>query len=262
MIAFPNAKINLGLNIVSRREDGYHNIESCFYPIPWCDALEVIEAAAFSFHTYGLSIPGENENNLCVKAYKMMQEVYNLPPVEMHLLKHIPMGAGLGGGSADGAFTLKLLNKLFNLNLANDTLADYALKLGSDCPFFIENQPAIAMGRGEHLESIQVDLSGYCLAIYNPGIHISTKEAYQGIAPSQPTLSINSILVEAISDWNKQLSNDFEGPIFQNHPEIKRIKEDMYEEGALYASMTGSGSTVYGIFDSKPTNPAWKTLIL
>lgn len=251
MLSFPNAKINLGLNIVSKREDGYHNIESCFYPIPWRDSLEVIEAASFAFHSYGLDIPGDASSNLCVKAYELLKADHDLPPVEIHLLKNIPMGAGLGGGSADGTFTLKLLNDLFQLNLSSLQLEAYALQLGSDCPFFIQNQPAIATGRGEGLELIDLDLSGCTLAIHNPGIHISTKEAYAGITPKQPEISVADIISRPIQEWKDLLHNDFEDSIFPSHPAITQLKQDMYAAGAIYASMTGSGSTVFGLFEGE-----------
>ncbi|MEO9871029.1 4-(cytidine 5'-diphospho)-2-C-methyl-D-erythritol kinase [Ekhidna sp.] len=257
MISFPNAKINLGLNIVSKREDGFHNIKSCFYPIPWHDCLEVIEAASFSFHSHGLAIPGDTSSNLCIKAYELIKNDHDIPPVEIHLLKNIPMGAGLGGGSADGAFTLRMLNDLFELGLSNLQLETYALKLGSDCPFFIQNQPAIAKGRGEQLDRISLDLSDYHLSIHNPGIHISTKEAYAGVKPKEPLHCIEDIVAKPISAWRDLLVNDFETSIFPNHSEISKLKEEMYEMGAIYASMTGSGSTVFGIFDHKIENAKW-----
>ncbi|MEQ9465844.1 MAG: 4-(cytidine 5'-diphospho)-2-C-methyl-D-erythritol kinase [Ekhidna sp.] len=259
MIAFPNAKINLGLNILSKREDGYHNIESCFYPIPWNDCLEVIEAASFAFHSYGLDIPGDSSSNLCVKAYDLIKADHDIPPVEIHLLKNIPMGAGLGGGSADGAFTLKALNDLFGLGISDLQLEAYALQLGSDCPFFIKNQPALAAGRGEQLKLINLDLSGYYLAIHNPGIHISTKEAYAGVTPKKPEHSIIDIVSKPAKEWKGTLHNDFENSIFPNHPEIAKLKQQMYDAGALYASMTGSGSTVFGVFEKPITNQNWRT---
>ena len=262
MIAFPNAKINLGLNVVSKRDDGYHAIESCFYPIPWYDSLEVIEATSFSFHSYGLGIPGDPNNNLCVKAYQLLKEDFDIPPIELHLLKQIPMGAGLGGGSADGAFTLKLISDLFDLGLTTSMLESYALKLGSDCPFFIQNQPSIAMGRGEELHPIELDLSGKFLGIYNPGIHVSTKEAYEGIVPQETDVPISEIIPQPLSVWKNLLGNDFEKSIFPNHPTIAQLKEEMYEAGAIYASMTGSGSTVYGIFEKSLKHPEWKFLEL
>ncbi|MEM7296835.1 MAG: 4-(cytidine 5'-diphospho)-2-C-methyl-D-erythritol kinase [Bacteroidota bacterium] len=254
MLAFPNAKINLGLNIVSKREDGYHDIESCFYPIPWQDSLEVIEAASFAFHSYGLVIPGDSSSNLCVKAYELLKADFDIPPIEIHLLKNIPMGAGLGGGSADGAFTLRLINDLFSLKISNLQLETYSLQLGSDCPFFIQNQPVIAKGRGEQLDPIDLDFSGYHLAIHNPGIHVSTTEAYSGIIPKQPKHAVQEILSKPIDEWKDFLVNDFEASIFQNHPAIAQLKDDMYQAGAIYASMTGSGSTVFGLFrDEAPS---------
>lgn len=261
MITFPNAKINLGLNIVSKREDGYHNIESCFYPIPWHDCLEVIEAASFAFYSYGMNIPGDPSSNLCVKAYQLLKEDFDIPPVEIHLLKNIPMGAGLGGGSADGAFILKMLNELFRLGLSDLKLETYSLKLGSDCPFFIKNKPAIASGRGEMLKPIDLDLSGYYLAIHNPGIHISTKDAYDGISPKKPDNSIENIISKSVTEWKDVLHNDFEDSIFPNHPEITKLKDKMYDAGAVYASMTGSGSTIFGLYkEDFPSN--WKHIQL
>ena len=262
MISFPNAKINLGLNIVSKREDGYHNIESCFYPIPWHDSLEVIEAASFAFHSYGLDIPGDSDANLCVKAYELIKADHNIPPVEIHLLKNIPMGAGLGGGSADGAFTLKMLNDLFKLGLTESQLEAYSLQLGSDCPFFIENTPTIARGRGEKLASSDLNLSDLYLAIHNPGIHVSTAEAYAGVKPNAPNMRVEEILQSSIKDWKDALINDFESSIFPNHPTIAQLKNDMYEAGAVYASMTGSGSTVFGLFEEKVETSTWKWLKL
>ena len=258
MIAFPNAKINLGLNITSKRADGYHNIESCFYPIPFCDALEIIKSERFCFHSYGLNIPGDSSNNLCVKAYQLLNKDFSLSPVEIHLLKAIPMGAGLGGGSADGAFTLRMLNELFDLKLTTGQLEQYALELGSDCPFFIQNKPMIAKGRGEQLQPFEVDLKGLYLAIHNPGIHISTKEAYDGIIPKKPEKSVQNILSKPTMDWKYLLINDFESSIFPNHPEIATLKGSMYKAGAIYSSMTGSGSTVFGIFDGEIENSGWK----
>jgi len=248
MITFPNAKINLGLNIVRKREDGYHDIESCFYPIPWKDGLEVIASTKFSFHSYGLQIPGNSNENLCVKAYELLKEKYDIPSAEIHLLKKIPMGAGLGGGSADGAFTLSTLNDVFDLGISTNELKELALQLGSDCPFFIQNEPAIAKGRGEILEGVDINLSGYYLGIQNPGIHISTKEAYSGVVPKTPEIEVSEILKMPLNTWKEQLKNDFEASIFENYPEIADLKKEMYSSGAIYASMTGSGSTVYGVF--------------
>ena len=254
MISFPNAKINLGLNILSKREDGYHNIESCFYPIPWHDSLEVIEAASFSFQSYGLDIPGAEQANLCVQAYELLRAAHNIPPVEIHLLKQIPMGAGLGGGSADGAFTLKVLNQIYDLKITSEGLKYYAGQLGSDCPFFIDNLPAIATGTGIDLDIIDLDLSHLHIGVIHPGIHISTQEAYSGTYPNQNRDSIAQLIQEDIGDWDKRLSNDFEKSIFPSQPEIKNLKESFKSKGAIYSSMSGSGSAVFGLFDQIPNS--------
>ncbi|MFK7953258.1 MAG: 4-(cytidine 5'-diphospho)-2-C-methyl-D-erythritol kinase [Ekhidna sp.] len=248
MITFPNAKINLGLSILSKREDGFHDIESCFYPIDLKDVLEINKSSQFSFHSHGLDIPGDSQSNLCIKAYQLIHSDFNIPPVEINLLKKIPMGAGLGGGSADGAFTLKMLNDLFELNMSSQQLEEYALQLGSDCPFFIQNKPSIATGRGEILSELELDLSSYRIEIINPNIHISTKEAYAGVSPNTPSTSISKILSKPVSEWSNYLINDFENSVFPNHPKIENVKKEMYQRGAAYASMTGSGSTVFGIF--------------
>ena len=257
MLSFPNAKINLGLSILEKREDGYHNLESCFYPIPWKDSLEIIESSALRFETYGLEIPGLTSENLCTNAYELIKEDYDIPPVEIHLLKSIPMGAGLGGGSADGAFMLKLLNDHYQLGISITKLQKYALRLGSDCPFFIENVPVIASGRGEIFESTQLDLKGYFIALQNPSVHISTKEAFAEIKPTNARATISETIQLPLQEWKGNLMNDFETSIFPNHPEIEKIKADMYAQGALYASMTGTGSTVYGIFEEKPVMSCW-----
>lgn len=262
MLSFPNAKINLGLNILSKRPDGFHNIESCFYPIPWKDVLEVIPANSFQFTSSGLAIPGASNSNLCVKAYELLNEAYHLPPVHIHLHKVIPMGAGLGGGSADGAFTLKSISELFELNLSTSDLQAYAAKLGSDCPFFIENKPILATGTGTTFSPTQLDLSGKWIALQHPGIHIGTQEAYANVSPSTPKHRIAEILSQPLSAWKDQLVNDFEASVFPNHPSISALKNQLYELGAVYASMTGSGSTVYGIFDTKPELPGFSSFQL
>lgn len=262
MLSFPNAKINLGLNILSKRPDGYHNIESCFYPIFWGDVLEVIASDTFSFTSSGLEIPGESENNLCCKAYNLLLKDFDLAPVHIHLHKVIPMGAGLGGGSADGAFTLKMLNQLFDLKLSPKDLEKYAATLGSDCPFFIRNEPVIVSGTGTELERIKLDLSGFFIALKYPGIHIGTKEAYSKVIPGQPPYELRNILMQPISCWKEKLRNDFEPSVFPNHPEINDIKTTLYNHGALYATMTGSGSTVYGIFTEKPHIAGFKAIQL
>lgn len=249
MIIFPNCKINLGLNIVSKRSDGYHDIETVFFPVQIKDAIEVIEKEKFGFSTSGLQIEGEQEKNLCVKAFQLLKnDLPQLPDVLMHLHKTVPMGAGFGGGSADGAFVLKLLNKKFDLSLSDEQLRGYALQLGSDCPFFIVNKPCFATGRGERLGQIILDLSAFKFVIVHPGIHIGTAWAFSNSKPATPKRSIKEIIKQPIRSWKEELKNDFEEPVFTQHPEIKSIKETLYDAGAVYASMSGSGSAVYGIF--------------
>ena len=255
MIVFPNCKINLGLHILGKREDGFHNLETIFYPVPFKDALEVIPAAndkaEVEFTTTGLAVDGNTADNLCVKAYHLLKKDFpKVPSVKIHLHKTIPLGAGLGGGSADAAFMLNLLNNKFQLNLSTAQLSKYALHLGSDCPFFIVNKPCYATGRGEQLEEIAVDLSSYTMVLVNPGIHINTGWAFQNISPALPQKSIRSIIQQPIDSWRDELSNDFEKPVFAAHPQIQEIKETLYQQGALYAAMSGSGSTVFGIFNT------------
>jgi 4-diphosphocytidyl-2-C-methyl-D-erythritol kinase len=254
MVSFPNCKINLGLNILNKRDDDYHDIETVFFPIQLKDSLEIIEKEKFEFSTSGFSIEGEPGKNLCIKAYNLLKKDFpQLPAVQMHLHKAIPMGAGLGGGSADGAFTLKLLNKKFELNLCEKQLINYSLQLGSDCPFFILNKPCFATSRGEILEQTELELSGYKFLVVKPPIHISTAWAFSTIKPSKPVKSIKQIIQQSISTWKAELINDFEKPVFTKYPEIKNIKDKLYDAGAMYASMSGSGSAVYGIF-KKNTN--------
>jgi len=248
MLAFPNAKINLGLQIISKRPDGYHNIVSCLYPIPWYDVLEIIPSKTFDFKQTGQLIPGNKDENLCVKAYQLLQTKYDLPPVSIHLHKAIPTGAGLAGGSADCAFTLRLINQVFNLGLKAAELENYAAQLGSDCPFFIQNLPAIATGRGTHLSPISLDLAGYFMVLIYPDIHVSTKEAYQGVIPQTPQYGLIENILNPVSEWKSKIENDFEKSIFQLKPQISQIKEYLYSKGAVYASMSGSGSTIFGLF--------------
>ena len=254
MICFPSCKINLGLRITQKRADGFHALETVFYPITLTDALEIIiepetSAAPITFTSSGLTINGDPSDNLCFKAYGLLKKDYpTIPNIKMHLHKKIPMGAGLGGGSSDGAFTLVALNQLFNLQLSEQDLVDYALQLGSDCPFFIINTPAFATGRGEILTPVTVDLNGYTIVIVNPGIAISTKLAFSLITPKIPVTNLADIIQQPISTWKDELINDFEQPIFNSFPELAKIKETLYQKGAVYASMTGTGSTVYGIF--------------
>lgn len=252
MLSFPNAKINLGLNITEKRPDGFHNIESVFYPIGWSDVLEVIRSEEFAFTSSGLDIPGDPGNNLIVKAYHLLKrEGLVTSPVKIHLHKVIAMGAGMGGGSADGAFALKMLNELFELHLDTATLEAYAIQLGSDCPFFIENKPVFCSGRGNEFENIRLSLAGKYLVAINPGIHISTAEAYGGVTPQRPEVGIKEIISRPVAEWKGVLKNDFEYKLLIKYPAIAELKELLYKEGALYASMTGSGSTVYGIFENE-----------
>ncbi len=252
MLSFPNCKINLGLHILDKREDGYHNLETVFYPVPFKDALELIPStnADIEFTATGLAVDGNAADNLCVKAYHLLKKDFReIPAVKIHLHKAIPLGAGLGGGSADAAFMLKLLNEKFKLNLSTNQLISYALQLGSDCPFFIINKPCLATGRGEVLEEIAIDLSAYKIVLINPGIHINTGWAFSNITPALPVKSIKEIIQQPINTWKDELKNDFETAVFTAHPAIKEIKETLYTQGAIYAAMSGSGSTVFGIFE-------------
>jgi len=250
MVVFPFCKINLGLILLSKRADGFHSIETCFYPVPWTDVLEIIPSDEFAFSSSGISIEGEASNNLCVKAFRLLQPEFNLQPVKIHLHKIIPMGAGLGGGSADAAFTLNLLNQLFELKLTVDKLKEYASKIGSDCSFFIQKGPQFGEGRGEVLSDTAVDLSNKFIVLVKPEIHISTKEAYGGIKINSKKNSVKDVLEKhSLAEWRDYLINDFEESIFEKHPSIKEIKESLYRKGAIYASMSGSGSSVFGIFE-------------
>jgi len=260
MIVFPNCKINLGLNILRKRDDGFHDLETVFYPIlKLKDALEIQgqdktreetnHLLPVDFKLHGITVDGPISQNLCVKAYDLLKSDFpTLAEVHMHLLKSIPMGAGLGGGSADGAFTLRLLNEKFHLKLTTEQLLDYALRLGSDCPFFIINKPCFAWGRGEMMQPLQLDLNGYWIVLINPGIHINTGWAFGNIKPKTPTQSLRDLIKNPIETWKETIFNDFEQPVMETHPLIGTIKTALYKQGAVYASMSGSGSTVFGIF--------------
>ncbi|NMM49134.1 4-(cytidine 5'-diphospho)-2-C-methyl-D-erythritol kinase [Marinigracilibium pacificum] len=252
MISFPNAKINLGLFVTGKRKDGFHNIESIFFPIPFCDILEINHSSKTTFESSGLNIPGKKEENLIFKAYKAFRKDFNLDPVQIILHKQIPMGAGLGGGSADGAFTLRMLNDLFDLYLEDDLIEVYASDLGSDCPFFVSNKPAFVSGRGENIEHIDLSLEGYYLVLMNPGIHISTPKAYSLITPEKIDFSLKELVKEKPENWKGRLTNSFETPIVKEYPIIGEAINHLYEQNAIYASMTGSGSSIYGLFQSKP----------
>lgn len=257
MILFPNAKINLGLQVIAKRPDGYHDIASIFYPLPVTDVLEGLPGEQFSFQVSGLGMDIAPEQNLCYKAWKMLERDFRLPPVSLYLHKLIPMGAGLGGGSADGAFTLMLLQQLFKLDISGEKLLDYALQLGSDCPFFILNRSLIARGRGELMTPVELpQLSGKHFLLINPGIHIPTAWAFAQIKPMAPAFALEQLTDLPLEAWKAYLTNDFESPVFAQYPQLATIRDTLYACGARYASMTGTGSTVYGIFNQLPENPA------
>ena len=252
MTTYPNCKINLGLHVVSRRADGYHNLETIFVPVhDMHDELEITEACGQTTMTQeGIVLDNAPADNLCVKAWQIMHEEFDIPPVSIHLKKNIPFGAGLGGGSADAAFTLKMLNEMFSLSLGIADLERRAAKLGADCAFFIQNTAAYATGIGDVLEPIDLNLSRYRIIIEIPeGEHISTREAYAGIHPcADGRPDLHEAVREPVGQWKEMIVNDFEASVFPNHPTIAILKEDMYRRGAVYASMTGSGAAVYGIF--------------
>jgi len=253
MILFPNAKINLGLHVLSKRKDNFHNLETLMYPVGICDILEFIPSLEKEtrLKLSGISVSGDMQSNLVYKAYILLKELYKLPPVQIHLHKIIPAGAGLGGGSSDAAFMLMGLNRFFDLGLSLDELKTHAASLGSDCSFFVENVPALASGKGEILVPATTYLKGYKLLLFFPGFPVSTAEAYGGIIPDPGKESLTSILEQGISTWRGNLVNDFEKTIFEKYPELRILKEGLYESGALYVSMSGSGSAMYGLFDAE-----------
>lgn len=252
MLSFPHAKINLGLNILRKREDGFHDISSCFYPVKLFDALEIIPADTMNLTIRGLEWHESAEDNHCMKAYRALERLYTLPAYSIDLLKKIPVGAGLGGGSADAAFMLTMLNKAAGLNLSFTELEAIAARLGSDCPFFIQAKPVMISGRGERLSPSSVCLNGYYLVLIKPAFQISTAFAYKGVHPKIPSLPLNEALDLPITEWKEHVKNDFETHLFPEYPELSRIKSGLYKKGALYASLSGSGSVVYGIFQREP----------
>ena len=262
MIVFPCAKINLGLNIVSKREDGYHNLETVFYPIPLYDALEIKymdekfpSDTACDLKVTGNVVDCDEQKNLVVKAYHILAADYQLPRIHTHLYKHIPSQAGLGGGSSDAAFMIRLLDERFRLNIGNPEMERYAARLGADCAFFIEAEPAYAEGIGDVLmpaDGPDGNLHEYYLCVVKPDVAVSTKEAYSAITPKKPAKSCRDIVRQPIETWKEELVNDFEEPIFKMHPELAAIKLKLYDQGAAYASMSGSGSALYGIFKEEP----------
>jgi len=252
MITYPNAKINLGLNIVEKRPDGYHNLETIFYPINLQDALEVTlleEKGEYALKVSGVPIEGDPDNNLVIKAYRLLKKDFpDMAPINIHMYKHIPTGAGLGGGSADAAFMIKLLNEKFSLNLSIEKMEEYAATLGADCAFFIRNKPVFASGIGNIFESINLSLKGYYIVLVKPDIFVSTKDAFANITPMCPTHSLKDVIRMPVETWRAMMKNDFEESVFQKYPEIAAIKDKLYDMGAIYASMSGSGSSVFGIF--------------
>lgn len=254
MIVFPNAKINIGLNVVSKRDDGYHNLETIFFPVKLADALEFAEAEETSLSTSGIQMHGDPEQNLVLKAFRLLQSDFNLPQLQFHLHKVIPFGAGLGGGSSDAAFTLKMLNDYFNLELTQQKLESYAAQIGADCPFFILNKPIFATGIGNKFHNIELNLADYGVIILKPDISVSTPEAYKNIIPRNPKFRLTEIIKTPVSDWKNLIVNDFEKSVFAKYPQIAELKQLLYDLGAEYASMSGSGSAVFGIFRHLPIN--------
>lgn len=254
MITFPHAKINIGLQVTERRPDGYHNLDTVFYPIPVHDALEVIVAEGVDYdcrlHISGIAIEGDTDNNLVVRAYRLLAADYPLPSVDIYLHKHIPTGAGLGGGSADASFMLRLLNEMFALGLTTECLESYATQLGADCPFFITGKPVYATGIGNEFHPIDLSLKGMTLVVVKPDVFVSTKEAYSMVKPEKPLLTLDQKVICPIEEWRDSISNDFEKGIFSLHPELAAIKERLYELGAKYAAMSGSGSALFGLFEA------------
>ena len=255
MLAYQNAKINLGLNVVERRADGYHNLETVFYPIGLCDVLnvEISEGCSdYSFSSSGIVIDGDPETNLIVKAFRLLQNEYGLPAIDITLIKQIPFGAGLGGGSADAAFMLKILNEMFELKISPKKLEKIAATLGADCPVFIKNRPVYATGIGNVFRPIKLSLKGFFLVLVKPEIHVSTPEAYSLVVPEIPQISLFESIQKPVKEWKNLIKNDFEKSVFAKYPQIASIKEELYKAGALYASMSGSGSSVFGIFEQEP----------
>ncbi len=256
MISFPNAKINLGLSVVEKRPDNYHNIETVFFPVGLKDILEVVHNPGsdkpFIWNSTGIVIDTPPEKNICIKALELLKNDYEIGPVQIHLHKNIPFGAGLGGGSADAASMLVLLNDLFELGLSQSQLKGYAVQIGADCPFFIDNKPQYATGIGDRLESVDIDLSGWHLVLIVPDIHVSTPDAYKFVKPGKPKFRVKDIVKQPLHEWKGRLNNDFEQSVFIQYPQINKLKEYLYNIGAEYASMSGSGSSVFGLFKKKP----------
>ena len=255
MVFFPNAKINLGLHITSKRGDGYHNIESVFMPIPINDALEITinNSQKTIFSSTGIDIPSDGKPNLVERAWNILNSEYNIPTVDLDLIKKIPIGAGLGGGSSDAAACILGLNEMFELNLSEKELLSVASQLGADCAFFVKNKPVYAEGIGDVFSEIELNLNGLHFIVIYPNIHVSTPKAYKHVIPKLPQKNIRDILSKPIQNWKEELKNDFENSVFTQFPKIRDVKQILYDEGAEYASMSGSGSSIFGIFEKEPT---------
>jgi len=256
MICFPNAKINIGLNIISKREDSYHNLETIFYPVPLKDVLEFIipekTIKKTTIQVSGADLDIVNNENICIKAYNMLAADYQLPKLQMYLHKMIPSGAGLGGGSSDASFLLKQLNQYFKLNISEKKITGYASKLGADCAFFINNKAVFASGIGNRFEPLNLNLKGYYILIVKPNFSINTAKAFRNIRPAMPETSLKELIKQPVSSWKNRIKNDFELALFQKYPELSKIKTELYSLGADYASLSGSGSALFGIFKEKP----------
>lgn len=256
MIAFPNAKINLGLSVIEKRPDNYHNLETLFYPVGLKDVLEVVHnkggKESYTWNNTGLQIDAPAEENICIKALDLLKKDHEIGPVQVHLHKVIPFGAGLGGGSSDGAAMLMLLNDLFELNISREKLKKYAAVLGADCAFFIDNEPSFAKGIGDELEAVDIDLRGYYLVLVVPPVHVSTANAYKYVIPAVPEFRVKEVIKLPVEEWKDKLKNDFEESVFTGFPELKEMKYYLYDRGAVYASMSGSGSSLFGLFREKP----------
>lgn len=255
MLAFANAKINLGLNIIEKRSDGYHNLETVFYPVKLYDVVEITDATETGCMVSGIHVPGDAGDNLCMKAFKALQKDFEFPAQQITLLKNIPVGAGLGGGSSDAAHLVKLLNDKFKLGLSVAQMQDYVKPLGADCAFFIESRPVYAFGKGDEFSPIAIDLSKYFLVLVKPPVHVSTADAYAGIKPIIPSRSVKDLIHLPVKEWRSCLENDFETSVFSKYPEVEQIKSKLYQSGALFALMSGSGSSVFAIFDQRVKLP-------
>lgn len=255
MLSFPNAKINLGLQITEKRSDGYHNLQTVFYPVNIKDAVEIVDADTTSCKIHGIAIPGDANDNLCVKAYQLIKNDFDIPPQEINLLKNIPVGAGLGGGSADCAFVIKLINTKFALNLTTRQMENYARQLGADCAFFIENKPVYAFNKGDEFEKCEVDLSAWFKVLVKPPVHVSTADAYALVKPQKPLQSLKEIIHLPPTTWKNKVTNDFEHSVLTKFPQIHQIKTSLYDAGATFALMSGSGSSVFAIFPNKVNLP-------